>query len=328
MTCAVFDNLLINGGFWRGFWNRPRCAATSVECAVWRQTFSADRWKIRYAQPDGAPAFQTKSADVPENFHSDCSLEIRGAEGVTQDVFLGQRIEAAEAPRYRRRLKFSAWFYFERTGDGGCPVHLTLGTAKELDVFGNAFNDNVKHEAELPLGRIPANRWTRLESEIDAGGFAANGLSVEMRFPSEALNQTGARIRVAGAQLADAALEGPAIERPSVLETILAKRFFQRHDASTINSPGRALVVNAHELFFQFVFPEMRAAPECTIPRNDEHLRVCSFAGVPQEGFAYDITDRSRSSIVIRATKKNHCLRDGCLLFAKPGDAILLDAEL
>src|SRR5450432_3711638 len=44
------DNVLINGGFFRGLWNRLPNSIESLECPVWRQTFAADRWKIRYAQ--------------------------------------------------------------------------------------------------------------------------------------------------------------------------------------------------------------------------------------------------------------------------------------
>ena len=328
MHDGAFHNVLINGGFQRGLWNRSGGAAVNVECAVWRQTFAADRWKIRYARPDGAPVCQAKSADVPGDFHSDCSLEIRGAEGVGGDVFLGQRIEAAEASRYRRRLNFSAWFLLETPDPEGCPVQFALGTAKEPDVFGNAFNDNVKPEAVESPGRIPANQWTRLELGVDARQFSANGLSVELQFPAAALGRTGARIRVAGAQLADATHTGLAMESPAGMEMALAKRFFQRHDATTINTLGRALAVNAHEMFFQFSFPEMRASPECTLPRDDAHLRVFCFAGIPQEGFQYDITDRSRGSVIIRAIKPNHGLRDGFLRFTGPDAAILLDAEL
>jgi hypothetical protein len=72
----------------------------------------------------------------------------------------------------------------------------------------------------------------------------------------------------------------------------------------------------------------MRGSPDCTLPSTDERLRVFSSSGAQASGFAYDVTDRSRGSVIIRATKRNHGLRDGYLVFPGSGAAILLDAEL
>ena len=319
-------HILSNGSFLHDFWSR--LSAPSVECVLWRQTFAADRWKIRYAQPDGAAVFQARSQRVPEGFCSDTSLEIQGREGVTQDVFLGQRIEASEATRYRRRLRFSAWIYFENTGADRCPVQLVLGTAKEPDVFGNAFNDNVKTEIAELLGHVPAGRWVCLECEIDAQRFSPNGLSVELQFPAASLNKTGAKIYISDVKLFDASQAAQSIAFPVAWEALLNRRFFQRHDLNSIQSLGRALYLNPNEIFFLFTFPEMRIPPECTLPQDDAHLSVFNVEGGRQSGFVFNSIDRSRRSVIIRATKQNHGLPDATLSFVGPNAAILLDAEL
>jgi hypothetical protein len=316
-----FGNLLINGDFLPGLWSRVAAPVEGVECPVWRETFVADRWAVRYTKPEGAAITQGMTLDVPPHFGAACSLELRGAEGVTQPVLLGQRVDAAEAARYRKRLVFSAWLYVIGERKDEVEVGLRVGTARELNVFGGGLNDEVVERIGLPRGR-----WVHLEQAIDARAFSANGLSLELEFPAELLAQADAAIRIAGARLME--IGGGDVARPASVETFLARRFFQRYDSSRINSLGRALVVNTHELHFQFVFDEMRAFPACTLPHDEETLRVFNLEGIPQEGFAYDVTYRSRGSAIIRATKENHGLADGFLSFVGTGGAILLDAEL
>jgi hypothetical protein len=313
MLPGAFENLLINGDF--ALWSRLAQPAEGVECAAWRRTFAADRWGVRYARAAGEAVRQSMSADVPEGCPAPASLEIRGAKGVKEMVRLGQRIEAAEASRYRQRLIFSAWIFAEYRAE----IDVVLSSPRYADVFDETI------EANREFVSLPANQWTRIEREIDARRFSANGLSMELEIPADFLQRSGAMIRVTGARLAVASQEAA---RPLEMERFLARRYFQRHDETTINSPGRAIVVNNHELHFQFAFPEMRSFPACTVPRHDGDLRVFNFEGVPQSGFAFDVTRRSRGSVIIRATKTNHGVRDGYLLFAGDDAAILLDAEL
>jgi hypothetical protein len=72
----------------------------------------------------------------------------------------------------------------------------------------------------------------------------------------------------------------------------------------------------------------MRAFPAVTLPHDESHLRVFHLEGLPQTGFTYDITYRSRGSFILRATKENHGLRDGYLSFVGEGGAVFLEAEL
>lgn len=328
MEDPPLENILMNGSFSRDSWSRLNNPSRGVQCQVWRQTYAADRWKIRYASPQGAAVFQAWSPETPEDVPCGGSLEIRGCEGLTEDVLLGQRVEAAEAVRYRRKLCFSAWVFYSAPVVQECPVYLVTGSAQAPNVFGDPFNSNVRHETIDLLGNAAVNQWVRFEHEIDARAFGSDGLSVELQFCAPALSQTGARIRVAGAALSDACGMPPVPPACAGRDCAFTKRFFQRHDIGNLNSIGRALAVNAHELFFQLPFPEMRAAPECTLPRQDEGLNVFATAGFPVTGFTYDAVYRSRATVIIRATRKNHGLRDGYLSFTGPGAAILLDAEL
>ena len=326
MLAQAVGNILINGDFSADLWNRCYSPTAGVECAVWRQTFAADRWKLRYAQPEGAPVAQAQSADIPPHANGSCSLEIRGAEGVAQSVFVGQRIEAAESVRYRRQLVFSAWVRIVNASAPDAQVKLWLGSARQPDVFGNAANDGVKTATCEHLA-LPTGRWVHLEHAIDGRPLSAHGLSLELELPALLLARDIAAVRLAGVRL-DSLTAGTAFQRPAAVETLLARRFFQRYDAARLNSLGRALVVNAHELHFQFTFPEMRAFPACTLPHDENVLRIFNLEGIPQTGFRYDVTYRSRGSAIIRATRENHGLHDGYLSFVGSGGAIELDAEL
>ena len=191
------------------------------------------------------------------------------------------------------------------------------------------FDDAGKRAGLVELIRnVPRNRWTQVEREIDGRGLGANGLSVELEFPASLLNHAEGRVRVTGLRLVDVGHFGREMERPAAVEALLARRFFQRHDCGTVNSLGRALVINRHELHFHFAFAEMRCLPACTLPQENEYFCVFDLEGFPQTGFSYDVTHRARGSVMIRATKENHCVRDGYLSFVGDKGAILLDAEL
>jgi hypothetical protein len=328
MLAGVLDNVFINGDFLRGLWNRLKDPAAGVECPVWRHTYAADRWKIRYSRPVGSPVRQAMSMDVPRELAADRSLEIRGAHGVTESIYLGQRIESAEAPRYRRRLVFSAWVYIESAGSIESNLRLFISAAPEADRFADLSPEATDILIDEPIVRIPCQQWVRIEHEIDALHFSPNGLCVELEFPAVLLNRPDSRVRVTGLRLVDVSHFGREMERPAAIETLLAKRFFQRHDCTTINSLGRPIVINRHELHFQFSFPEMRSLPACTLPQDNESFRVFDIEGFPQTGFSYDVTYRSRGSLMVRATKENHCVRDGYLSFVGDAGAILLEAEL
>ena len=310
MLAGTLENLFINGDFLPGLWR-----SEEVECAVGRHTFAAARWKVRYARPEGAPITQARSADG--------SLELRGAPGVTQPVLLGQRIEAAEAVRYRGELVFSAWVQATGSEAAHGDLELVCESAGEADDFGA-----VKTEFKTCLEAVPTGRWVQIERAIDARAFQPTGLSVELEFPARLLHRADSRIRVKGMRLAHASAAQRTVARPASMEDQLARRFYQRHDSSTVNAIGRALVVNAHELHFQFTFPEMRAFPACTLPHPEDGFRVFSLEGIPQEGFTYDVPYRSRGSAIIRATKAQHGLADGYLPFVASSAALLLDAEL
>lgn len=328
MLAGSLENLLINGDFLPTLWGRVESPKEGVCCEVWRETFGADRWKVRYATAAGAPVTVASAAETPLHGSAPGSLELRGAPGVTQPVLVGQRIEAADAPRYRQRLAFSAWVWISDRSVSTCDLSLVFTTALEPDVFDAISAEDGPLPQVEPLESIPTGRWVHLEREIDGRAFASHGLSVEIEFPAAILNQEGARVRLAQVRLAESISISRSLYRPAAIEHLLARRFFQKHDGTSVNAIGRALVVNAHELHFQFTFPEMRANPACTFVGSESDLRTFNLEGIPQDGFRYDVTYRSRSSIIIRATKLNHGLRDGYLAFIGYGGAILLEAEL
>jgi hypothetical protein len=322
MASAISSgDLLINGALLPELWRAPS-PGQPVVCPLARQTFAACRWKVRYAAPEGGTITQSRNPDVPPDSGVDASVSLRaGGEAVTQTVFFGQRIEAAAAIGYRRRLVFAAWVFIG--GSGEVSVALHAATPHEADVFGGPFGDWLEDRA-VERVVVPRGRWTLLDIPLDARAFPSTGLSVELAFPPVVFP---GEVRLA--QLRLGAGDRPAPDpRPPAIETMLARRFFQRHDSTRINSLGRALVVNAHELHFQFTFPEMRAFPACTLPHSEEGLRVFNLEGIAQSGFRYDVTYRSRGSVIIRATRENHGLTDGFLSFVGTSAAILLDAEL
>lgn len=318
-------NLLINGAFLPELWTRLGDAADEgVACPVDRETFAADRWSVRYAAPEGAEIRQARSRVTQPRqalATSDTSLEIRGQAGVTQPVILGQKIEASEASGYLTELTFEAWFLAIHPTLSECPVRFTAGFARERDVF-----DKLVFIGQEDQG-LPMGEWKQLRFFVDGGAAGPSGLSVELELSPEFLGHAEARFYIADAVLADAARARPA-RRPVALETLLARRFCQRHSAQTLNAIGRSLVCNAHELHFQLLFPEMRGFPTVTVPQSNEELTVFSPDGIPQEGFVYDVSYRSRGSAIIRATKWNHGLSDGFLAFRGYEGSILLEAEL
>lgn len=317
-------NLLINGKFLPGLWTRLHGmpAGTAIPCPVWAQTFAADRWRVRYATPSGGEVSQTCSTEILDAVSTAMILEIRGGAGVAQEVFIGQNIEADEALNYRRPLRFSAWVKCQHPRLTHGTTTLEIGSPKAQDVF----DPSVETVQRTALPAFSVNRWTRLEATVKASAFRPTGLRVDLAFPPEFLNDPAARVLLTDVSLscASAAL----VERPPALERFLARRFFQRHEGASVNAIGRALTCNPHELFFQFTFPEMRATPACTLPHDNADLCVFSGDGQPQSGFAFDATFGARGSVIIRATKLRHQLRDGYLAFRGYRGAILLDAEL
>lgn len=317
-------NLLINGKFLPGLWTRLNGmpAGTPILCPVWAQTFAADRWRVRYAAPSGGEVSQACSVETLDAISTATILEIRGGTGVEQDVSVGQNIEADEALNYRRPLRFSAWVKCQHPRETQCAISVDVGSPRTADLFDSSV-ETVQH---TPLPPLAVNRWTRIETTVKASAFRATGLRVDLTFAHEFLSDPAARVLITDASLACASV--PLAERPPALERFLAQRFFQRHDGASVNAIGRALTCNPHELFFQFSFPEMRGRPACTLSQDNADLCVFSADGQPQTGFAYDSTFGSRTSIVIRATKLRHQLRDGYLAFRGYRGAILLDAEL
>jgi hypothetical protein len=317
-------NLLINGGFLPGLWSRlAGHESGAVFCPVEARTFAADRWHLRYAAPMGGAVSQARSEEVPPDATAESSWEIRGGEGVAQNVLCGQTIEADEAPAYRRELRLTAWCQVEHPALRECQVRLVVSHATARDVF----DTSVITLARAPVQTVAVNAWTRLDFTFDARAAGRLGLCVELEFFADFLCDPAARVRLSGASLGPASGPEPA-PRNSALETLLARRFFQRHSGETVNAIGRALACNPHELYFQFSFPEMRAFPAITLPPNDADLGVFSSQGVRQAGFTYDAPHCARGSAVIRATKWNHELGDGYLAFHGYHGAILLDAEL
>ena len=317
-------NLLINGKFLPGLWTRLHGmpAGTPIPCPVWAQTFAADRWRVRYAKPSGGDVAQACSTEILDAVSTAMILEIRGGAGVAQEIFIGQNIEADEALNYRRPLRFSALVKCQHPRQTHCIAALEIGSPKMVDLF----DSSVETAQRTPLPALSVNRWTRIEATVKASAFRATGLRVDLAFPSDFLNEPAARVLLTDASLACASTA--LAERPPALERFLAGRFLQRHDGTSVNAIGRALTCNPHEIFFQFSFPEMRAIPACTISQDNADLCVYSTDGQPQSGFAYDVTFGSRTSVIIRATKLRHQLRDGYLAFRGYRGAILLDAEL
>lgn len=317
-------NLLVNGKFLPGLWTRLTDApsGTAIPCPVWAQTFVADRWRVRYAAPSGGEVSQVCSAETLDAVSTATVLEIRGGTGVEHEVFIGQNIEADEALNYRRPLRFSAWVKGQHPRLSQCHAALLVGSPKAPDFF----DSSVETVQQTPLPSFSVNRWNRIEATVQASAFRATGLRVELALPAEFLSNPAARVLLTDASLACAS--EPLVERPPALERFLARRFFQRHDGTSVNAIGRALTSNPHELFFQYSFPEMRATPACTLPQDNADLCVFSHDGQPQSGFAYDVTFGSRTSVIIRATKLRHQLRDGYLAFRGYRGAILLNAEL
>jgi hypothetical protein len=319
------DNLLINGRFLRALWMRLAGAPEGeiVPCPVWAQTFAADRWRVRYAAPAGGEVSQARSVEVPDDEAVESSLEIRGGVGVEQAVLVGQNIEAEEAPNYRRPLRFSAWVLAEHPRLTECDVSLVMGSPTSAGLFDSSTETVLRHSLE----RVGVNRWTRVEHTFDAADFRNTGLRAELEFPADFLSEPRARVRIANVRLSRITSGGYA-DRPVAVETFLAGRFFQRHDGTRVNAIGRALTSNPHELHFQFLFPEMRAIPACSISQDNADLCVFSAEGVPQTGFAYDVNFSARGSVMIRATKPRHQIRDGYLAFRGYRGEITLEAEL
>ena len=317
-------DLLCNGAFWPGLWTRRQGSETvPLACPTAAHTFCADRWHVRYAAPRGGMVAQRQSGEMPPGSSVECSLEIQGGEGVGEPVLVGQNIEAADAPAYRRPLRFTAWCFVEHPERRDCLVRFVAASPCTRDVFDSSLETHFEsEEASLPSGT-----WTRLDFAFDATTARPLGLQIALQFSNAFLSHPAARVR-----LADASLYPSEFPQPSrnswAVESSLAHRYFQRHDGHSTNAIGRALVCNEHELHFQFTFPEMRAFPSVTLPQDNEDLTVFTADGIAQSGFSYDVTFRSRGSAIIRASKSKHRLRDGYLAFRGYRGAILLEAEL
>jgi len=228
-----------------------------------------------------------------------------------------------EAPNYRHPLRFSAWVLAEHPRLTECDVSLVIGSPVSAGLFDSCTETVLRH----PFHAVRVNRWVKLEFALDAAAYPSTGLRVELEFPGAFLSDPQARVRISDVRLSRLT-PGGHIDRPVAVETFLAGRFFQRYDGARINAIGRSLTSNPHELYFQFSFPEMRATPACGLSQDNADLCVFSTEGIPQAGFAYDVNYAARGSVMIRATKRRHQIRDGYLAFRGYRGEITLEAEL
>lgn len=321
------DNILLNGLFLPALFNRSSSPASGTQCLPWRQTFLADRWKVRFGDSSGDRAWQALSTENPSLSSGVRSLELRASDRLESALYLGQRIEAADAFLYQKRLHFSAWIWSTTVAPHES-VRLHLTTPERPNCFGNALNHHSRLVCDTALGPLPGGQWTRVEQEIDARSFSPTGLSLELGFAPDLFCDAAARVRVTDVYLGTCPVTLPPPQRSAAMEQGLCRRFFQRLGPENLNSIGRPIVVNPNEMHFQLTFAEMREFPACTIPQDNGGLRVFDLTGRPQHGFSYDVTYRSRGSAILRATRFHHGLSDGYLSFVGDCDAIELEAEL
>jgi hypothetical protein len=326
------ENLFINGAFSDALWSWLRQHGTErVECPGHTQTFAAARWKIRYASRTGRGVTQQRCSVVPPGSTSRNSLQVNGASELDQTVFFGQRIEMAESPRYRTLLTFSAWIYLEADPGATAPLFLEIGTANSPDIFGTGLNSNTTSQLRERVGDLSSQGWTFISHTFDATDFSPNGLSVEMEFAPEMLNQENRFLRIADCQLQPGRVATSLERLPVTFEKLMAQRFYQSWTVDEINNFGRPNNTSPHEIYFIHYFPQMRIPPQTTFSQDNSQFQIISSSGgTPQTGFSYDVPFCSHGSIAIRASKRDHGLHDASMVLIGPprGAFIALNAEL
>ncbi len=213
------ENGLVNGCF--QVWQRGTASTT---CTASARTFLADRW---YVNPSGADVTQERSTTVPTGSYAGYSLKLTGAASVTT-VLIGQRIEALEIPRLKRRLTFSAYVY-NVTGAAFVPV-LLIGTPGAADDFTTVTNRATTGSGGVPaLGSCADTAWTRVSVSIDVSGFTniANGMQVELQVPSGSL-VSGDVVHVTEMRLEPGPLRTPCIPLPFGEELRRCQRYYTK----------------------------------------------------------------------------------------------------
>jgi Protein of unknown function (DUF2793) len=213
-TLSSDRNQLINGDF--EIWQRGN-ASTSMPAGS--NTYLADRW---YVNPTGAAVTRQRSTTIPTGARARYSDQITGATSVTT-VVIGQRIEATHIGMIKRQVTFSAKIN-NSTGAAFVP-ELLLGTPSLADNFGTVTN-----RLTQTLQSCGDGVWTTVSHTVDISGYTNidNGLQVDIRFPSGALNTGSKIIRVIECQLEEGPFVTSFARRNFTEEFLRCQRYYYK----------------------------------------------------------------------------------------------------
>jgi len=249
LNTTANGNVIINGNF--DIWQR--WVATSINVSAGTTAYTADRW---FLSPIGATMGAVRTTNIRSGSTARYVYEItpNGVGGST--CRLGQRIEAANVPKLRGTVTFSAWI-FNNTGATITP-NLLIGTPSAADNF-----TTVTNLLTQSLQSCATSTWTRVSHTVDISGYTnlTNGLQIEI----ETSNHTtfGKIVRISEVQLELGSKATPFEQRPFGAELALCQRYYYRYANASGNGGGLGYITgfSATRGFGYIYIPtEMRGA--------------------------------------------------------------------
>lgn len=245
-------NKWVNGGC--QIWQR---GTGSTACVSGGQTYLADRI---YVNPTGANMTQQRSTSVPIGSMAQYSVQLVGNTSVTT-VLLGTRIEAAEVVPLRRTVTFQASIY-NATGSAFTP-NLLIGTPAAADDF-----TTVTNRLTQALQSCVDSTWTTVFYTVDIAAYTniANGVQLELQFPSGPLNSSGKTVYVTELSIRPGVAVEPFEHVPVSMESQRCRYYyFEVGGADVYQTFAGGYVSSTTLAYILFKLPLMRSAPSLSV---------------------------------------------------------------
>lgn len=241
-------NKWINGGC--QIWQRGTASTT---CTSGARTYLADRI---YVNPTGANMTQQRSTSVPTGSMAQYSVQLVGNTSVTT-VLLGTRLEAAEVVPLRRTVTVQASIY-NATGAAFTPS-LLVGTPGAADDF-----TTVTNRLTQALQSCADSTWTTVFYTVDISAYTniANGVQLELQFPSGPLNSSGKTVYVTELSIRPGVAVEPFEHVPINIEMERCRwYYFEVGGADVYQTLCGGNVISSTLAYLFFKLPTMRTAP-------------------------------------------------------------------
>lgn len=313
----AFKNHWINGAplVWQ------RYTGSAVSCPVSTRTYVADRI---FANPAGAAVTVNRTTTRPTDAIVPYAMLVTGATSVGVVTIAGQRFESLSIPPIKRMVTFSA--LIKNSTSASLTVSLLVGTPGAADDF-----TTVTNRLTATAGTILSGGSSRLTYSVDISGYTNidNGIQVEWRVPSGALDSASKTITICEMQVEAATVHTGFGVSPLSLEEARCYRYYWLSGPKTATQANGCPIafVSNDEAAVEYAWgsvmwpSKMRATPTVATWHNNLTGRVYDFQGAATISgcAAHGYTDTGLRSITLGSSVAD----GGIVIFNVEADAEL-----